>query len=66
MAHPNAPPEEPIKQGVEAAQPAQPAALPAEQAALRAEQPASEASLESKAVEPGEVLEIESDTIPVG
>ena len=38
-AHPNAPPEELIKQGVEAAQPAQPAALPAEQA----EQPASEA-----------------------
>jgi hypothetical protein len=54
-AHLNAPPEELIKQGVEAAQPAQPA-----------EQPASEASLESKAVEPGEVLEIESDTIPVG
>jgi hypothetical protein len=39
-AHPNAPPEELIKQGVEAAQPA---TLPAEQAAQPAEQPASEA-----------------------
>ena len=42
-AHPNAPPEELIKQGVEVAQPAQPATLPAEQAAQPAEQPASEA-----------------------
>jgi hypothetical protein len=42
-AHLNAPPEELIKQGVEVAQPAQPATLPAEQAAQPAEQPASEA-----------------------
>jgi hypothetical protein len=61
MTHPDAPPEEPIKQGVEAAQPVQPATLPAE----RAGQPAGEASLESKAVELGEVLDIEADAVQV-
>jgi hypothetical protein len=54
QAHPNAPPEEPIRQGFEATPPAK-----------QAEQPASEASLESKAVELGEVLEIEADAVPV-
>jgi hypothetical protein len=59
-AHPNAPPEEPIKQGVEATLPAEQATLQAQQA----EQPASEAPLESNAVV-GEVLDIEADELNV-
>jgi hypothetical protein len=56
-AHPDAPVKELIKQGTGPAQPAQPAE--------QAEQPGGEALLESKAVELGEVLEIEADTIPI-